>query len=106
MVDLPTVRAIDVTKSFGRRRRSGANVLAVNGVSLEIPSRSTFGLIGESGSGKSTFARCLLRLVDVDSGSVELEGIDSPSCAAGRCEVSARECNSSSKIRTQRWIPG
>ncbi len=76
MADAPTVRAIDVTKSFGRRRRSGANVLAVNGVSLEIPSRSTFGLIGESGSGKSTFARCLLRLVDVDSGSVELEGID------------------------------
>src|SRR5665213_807699 len=76
MVDLPTVRAIDVTKSFGRRRRSGTSVLAVNGVSLAIPSRSTFGLIGESGSGKSTFARCLLRLVDVDSGSVELEGID------------------------------
>ncbi len=76
MVERPTVRAIAVTKSFGRRRRSALSVLAVNGVSLAIPSRSTFGLIGESGSGKSTFARCLLRLVDVDSGSVELEGID------------------------------
>ena len=76
MADAPTVRAVDVTKSFRRRHRSGTNVLAVDGVSLAIPSRSTFGLIGESGSGKSTFARCLLRLVDVDSGLVELEGID------------------------------
>ena len=76
MAERPTVQAIDVTKSFCRRHRSGPSVLAVNRVSLAIPSRSTFGLIGESGSGKSTFARCLLRLLDVDSGSVELDGID------------------------------
>jgi len=65
-----------VTKVFRRRHRAHTDVVAVSNVSLAIASRTTFGLIGESGSGKSTFARCLLRLFDVDAGSIELEGTD------------------------------
>ena len=51
-------------------------VQAVNDVSFTIGTGETLGLVGESGSGKSTVGRALMRLVDVDSGSVRLDGTD------------------------------
>lgn len=49
---------------------------AVNGVSFEVSEGSTMGLIGESGSGKSTTARMICRLVTPDSGQVSVSGHD------------------------------
>ena len=49
---------------------------AVDGVSFEIEPGKTFGLVGESGCGKSTTALSVLRLVEPTSGSVELNGVD------------------------------
>lgn len=55
-------------------------VKAVNGVSFDLRSVERFGLIGESGSGKSTIALSLLRLIKppgkIDGGSVILDGVD------------------------------
>ena len=52
----------DLTKSFG-----GNNVL--NGCSLKIQAGEFIGIVGENGSGKSTFVRCILGFLKPDSGS-------------------------------------
>src|SRR5690606_13600924 len=50
-------------------RRSGS-VQAVSGVSVSIPAGTTYGLVGETGCGKSTLGRCAARLNEPDDGSV------------------------------------
>jgi osmoprotectant transport system ATP-binding protein len=56
-------------------KRFGA-VVALDEVSLSVPSGALLALVGESGSGKSTLLRCFNRLVDPDSGVVRVDGDD------------------------------
>ena len=74
------LRATDVVKHFpvqsARLRRSADFVHAVDGVTLEVRRGETVGLVGETGCGKSTLARCLTRLHDLTSGTIEFEGQD------------------------------
>jgi glutathione transport system ATP-binding protein len=73
---------------FGRVHR---RVHAVEGVSFDLASGETLALVGESGCGKSTTGRSLLRLVDIAGGSMELEGKDIAKLRSGELRPLRRD---------------
>jgi oligopeptide/dipeptide ABC transporter ATP-binding protein len=66
-------------------------VHAVDDVSLEIRTGETLGLVGETGCGKSTLARCAARLYDVTSGTIIFDGVDITKFSARRMRPFRRE---------------
>ncbi|MDO4475876.1 MAG: dipeptide/oligopeptide/nickel ABC transporter ATP-binding protein [Lachnospiraceae bacterium] len=64
----------DLTKIF--KKGGHKELCAVDHVSFEVKEGEILGIVGESGSGKSTIAQMLLRLTDVSSGQILLEGQD------------------------------
>src|SRR5260370_38430674 len=65
-------------------RRKRDFVHAVDDVSFEVRRGETLGLVGETGSGKSTVARCIARLYDVTSGKIIFDGHDISTISARR----------------------
>jgi oligopeptide/dipeptide ABC transporter ATP-binding protein len=77
----PLVRLIGVKKHFPITRgilfqKEVGKVHAVDGIDLDVYPGETFGLVGETGCGKSTLARLITRLLDVSDGSIWFEGQD------------------------------
>jgi len=72
---------------FSGRRKA---VMAVKDVSFELRRGETLGVVGESGSGKTTVSRIVTRLVDADSGSVELDGSDLLACSPAEMRLMRR----------------
>ncbi len=78
MMAEPLLRVKDLKKYFPIRRgvlqRTVGYVRAVDGVSFEVERGETLGVVGESGCGKSTMARSILRLIEPTAGEVWFEG--------------------------------
>jgi peptide/nickel transport system ATP-binding protein/oligopeptide transport system ATP-binding protein len=78
--EAPLLEVRDLKKHFpihkGFFSRVSGQVYAVDGVSFEIRRGETLGLVGESGCGKSTVGRTLLRLLEPTDGSIRIEGAD------------------------------
>jgi oligopeptide/dipeptide ABC transporter ATP-binding protein len=76
----PLLEVVDLKKHFpvkkGFLSRSAGKVYAVDGVSFHIKQGETLGLVGESGCGKSTVGRTVLRLLDPTDGAILLNGRD------------------------------
>ena len=69
----PLLQVRDLTVNFTK----GTHVVsAVDGVSFDVYQGETLGLVGESGCGKSTTGKALMKIVSPSSGTVELDGVD------------------------------
>ena len=69
----PLLKVRDLTVTFGKGTHA---VSAVAGVSFDIYEGETLGLVGESGCGKSTTGKALMKILTPSSGTVELDGVD------------------------------
>ena len=72
---------------FGKKR----TVEALKGANLELNEGESIAIVGESGSGKSTLVSCMMRLIDADSGSMLLDGIDYFSLAGKQFHLHRRD---------------
>ena len=69
MTEPPKIRLVDVHKSFGPK-------VVLDGVTVDIAARESFVIIGGSGSGKSVTLKCILGLMQPESGSIQVDGVE------------------------------
>ena len=80
MTEAPLLNVVDIVKQFplggGLLTKPQAWLKAVDGVSFTVSRGESFGLVGESGCGKTTLGRLILRLIEPSRGWVEINGRD------------------------------
>jgi peptide/nickel transport system ATP-binding protein len=91
----PLIAVKNLRKYFGSKqallgRAASAPVRAVDGISFSVRKGDTLGVVGESGCGKSTMARLLIRLIEPDEGEIILDG----QLIGARDGISVREMRS------------
>jgi oligopeptide/dipeptide ABC transporter ATP-binding protein len=83
----PIVQVVDLKKTYPvPARRLGEKtreLRAVDGISFSIPKGGIFGVVGESGCGKSSLGRCLLRMEEITGGSLLFQGEDITNLSGG-----------------------
>jgi peptide/nickel transport system ATP-binding protein/oligopeptide transport system ATP-binding protein len=84
------VKHFPITRGILFQRKIGA-VRAVDGVSFEVRRGETLGIVGETGCGKSTTAKLIMRLQDVTSGQVRFDGNDITRMRRGHMKAIRRE---------------
>ncbi|HET6468967.1 MAG TPA: dipeptide/oligopeptide/nickel ABC transporter ATP-binding protein, partial [Geminicoccaceae bacterium] len=91
----PLLEVIDLKKHYPVRRgvlsRTVGYVYAVDGISFTIGHGETLGLVGESGCGKSTAGKAILKLVEPTSGTIRLRGRDITHLSRGAMREQRRE---------------
>ena len=85
MTDTPKIRIRGLRKAFGDKQ-------VLDGIDLDIAAGTSMVVIGGSGSGKSVLLKCILGLVEPDSGSIEIDGqdltrLDQPAREASRAQI-------------------
>ena len=102
--DAPLLRVSGLTKHFpvksGIFLRTTGHVHAVDDVTFDLDVGETVGLVGESGCGKSTVGKTLLRLHEPTAGQVLFEGRDITTMGAGSCVSYGATSRSSCRIRS------
>ncbi|WP_394199299.1 ABC transporter ATP-binding protein [Litoreibacter albidus] len=91
LVDVADLKKhFQVQSGFFASRKVG-RVRAVDGISFSIKTGRTLALVGESGCGKSTVGRLLVKLLEPTEGSILLEGVDLATASAGQMQVMRRQ---------------
>ncbi|MEM1800661.1 MAG: dipeptide/oligopeptide/nickel ABC transporter ATP-binding protein, partial [Desulfurococcaceae archaeon] len=72
----PLLRIIDLKKYFNVRGSFTKKLRAIDGVSFDIVKGETVGVVGESGCGKTTLGKVILKLIEPTSGKIVFENVD------------------------------
>jgi ABC-type oligopeptide transport system ATPase subunit len=86
----------------GLFQRTVGQVYAVDGVSFDIAPGETLGLVGESGCGKSTTGKAIIKLIEPTAGEVRLDGRRIDQLSRGQMRPCGARCSSCSRIPTRR----